>query len=989
MNLNTSKILVFENSATSSRIRLVFTLLITVLISACGSTDAPPPGDDLAEGMARLTISIPGLNPHQTAQKSTAVDKRVTARRDGVPAEVTSLLIEVLNEAAIILDSAEVIGTEGTVSLTIVEGENYTIRGRAFAGNELLFFGEAGLASVKAGTSTAVSLTLADQIQLDLTAFGDIETGVGATGINFTLAGLNDISINWYVNGVLGGNADSGLIDTSGRYTPPATLPLNPVIVITAEPAVAPSFAQSFSFSLLPADTVNNTPTADAGLDQSVNEQTTVTLNGSDSADSDGTISAFNWLQTAGAVVTLSDAGNASPQFTTPTLTNSEILTFELTVTDNEGAINSDSVSIAVQPVNIAPIADAGVDQTVNPAVVVNLSASASSDADGNITAYSWTRIAGDLTPVLLNASSENASFTSPSLQYGGFVTYRLRVTDNEAASSTDDITITVNGTDQPLVANAGPDQVVAENTLVTLNGSASNDPDNVITNYLWEELTNGGLVLSGSSATISTFTAPDVVTSTDFQFRLTVTNDNGDQVQDTTTVTVNNVLVTTNNVYFAASSGFGAQTIWVTDGTDAGTQQVAAVQTSNIALNESKTIAGSLYFAGNDGVNGTELWKTDGTLAGTEMFASADDLAYVGEGASASGDPGAFSVLGDKLLYRAVTSSVNGSNRVSEQLSLDTVNRTITPVSVAGTSSFSNIHVGTFNGLSYFYNKNSTPVISTILYKTDGVNAATIVKSFPQFDDIHDFTEANGELFFVLGSRELWKTDGTDAGTIQVKIFTGFVGEVGNFTGQKNMIAFNSRLIFVADDGEGRELWGSDGSVAGTVLIKDLDASIASSNPTEFNIVNGRLVFLSSEGGPATDGVWETDGTAIGTQRIFNLQVNTDIGFYDGVSTGVSIVVDSLNMMFFTANDGVNGNELWVTDGTSLGTRLVRDINSLDNSEPAMFREGNGFLIFSAQDEDFRAKLWRSDGTESGTTLIQDVNPGGFGNSAFFFVSG
>lgn len=960
----------------------VWVLIAVLLLGACQAEE------NASDGMATLVISIPGYEEKNGgdsgANKSPAVANRV-----GVPAEVTSLLIEVLSEAAVILDSAEIIGTEGTVSLTIVEGENYTIRGRAFAGNEMLFFGVTALASVKAGTSTAVSLTLADQIQLDLTDFGDIEIGVGATGVNFALNGLNDISINWYVNGVLGGNAENGLIDSSGRYTPPASLPLDPVIVITAEPVVAPSFAQSFSFSLLPADTVNNAPAADAGLDQSVNEQTSVTLNGSSSADSDGTISTYNWVQAGGTAVTLSGAGNASPQFTAPTLTSSEILTFSLTVTDNEGATGSDSISISVLPVNLAPVAVAGVDQTVNSAVVVNLLASASSDSDGNITAYNWTRIAGDLTPVLLNGSSENASFTSPSLQYGGFVTYRLSITDNEAATSTDDITITVNGTDQPLVANAGPDQVVNENTQVTLNGSTSNDPDNVITSYLWEELSNGGLVLSNSASAIPTFNAPNVVTSTNYQFRLTVTNDNGDQAHDTITVTVNNVLVSINNVYFAAAAGFSNHALWVTDGTDAGTQQVAAVQTSNTTLNDAKIIAGSLYFVGNDGVNGTELWKTDGSLAGTEMFASAADSAYVGEGASASGDPRAFSVLGDKLLYRAVTSSVNGSNRVSEHLSLDTVSKIITPVSVAGTSSFRNIDVGTFNGFSYFYNKSTSPVISTVLYKTDGVNAATAVKSFPQFDDMHDFTEANGALFFVLGSRELWKTDGTGAGTTLVKTFSGFVGDVGNFSGQKNMIAFNGKLVFVADDGQGRELWVSDGTTPGTVLIKDLDASIASSNPTEFNIVNGRLLFLSSEGGVTTDGVWETDGTTIGTQRIFNGQVNADIGTDAAASTGVSIVVDSLNLMFFSANDGVNGNELWASDGTSIGTHLVKDINTLGNSEPAMFRVGNGMLIFSAQDVDLRAKLWRSDGSEAGTTLIRDINPGGFGNSPFFPLGG
>ena len=136
-------------------------------------------------------------------------------------------------------------------------------------------------------------------------------------------------------------------------------------------------------------------------------------------------------------------------------------------------------------------------------------------------------------------------------------------------------------------------------------------------------------------------------------------------------------------------------------------------------------------------------------------------------------------------------------------------------------------------------------------------------------------------------------------------------------------------------------------------------------------------------------DGLWETDGTSIGTQRIAGIQVNGDIGFYDGSSTGVSIVVESLNMMFFTANDGVNGIELWVTDGTISGTSMVKNINTTSDSFPALFRKGNGFLIFTAIDDDGRAKLWRTDGTEIGTTIVKDIDLNGFGNSAFFQLAG
>ncbi|MCP4233867.1 MAG: hypothetical protein GY770_09865 [Aestuariibacter sp.] len=85
---------------------------------------------------------------------------------------------------------------------------------------------------------------------------------------------------------------------------------------------------------------------------------------------------------------------------------------------------------------------------------------------------------------------------------------------------------------------------------------------------------------------------------------------------------------------------------------------------------------------------------------------------------------------------------------------------------------------------------------------------------------------------------------------------------------GEHHSIAYNGLLYFVADDGQGRELWTSDGSSVGTVLLKDLDAGAGSNNPSEFRIVVGRLVFFSSEGGAATDGLWVTDGSIPGTVR-------------------------------------------------------------------------------------------------------------------------
>lgn len=861
------------------QIIIIVSLLFT--LAACSPPQESQNSSAYEEELASITVTIPGLK--NTANKSN------TAQRVGVPSEVSSLIIAVLDSDANVLDAAEVIGTEGSVTLSIEAGENYTIRGSAYAGSELLFRGEAVIAELKIGSQTSVALTLDDQVLLSLTTLADMEVGVAQSTVNFNLAGLNNLQINWYVNGVLGGNSSIGLISTQGLYTPPSVVPTNASIEITAEPLVAPSFAQSFTFQLL----VSTALISDAGSDQVINENNLVTLDGSNSQDSDNVITTFLWQEISSGGVVLNDTSAQQPTFNAPEVTANTQFEFQLTVTNDDGEQASDTVFV------------------------------------------------------------------------------------------------TVNHVDKPLVSHAGSDQVVDENTLVTLDGAASNDPDNVITTYLWEELSSGGIVLNNASSQQPTFTAPDIATSTVFTFRLTVTNDNGDSEIDTVDITVNEVLASNNKVYFAAREDFGDLNLWVTDGTNAGTQEVAAVRFDNYSFEEYKTIGDYLYFQGNTTADGRELWRTDGTLLGTEFFASADDSDYVNVGAPAGAEPIAFSILGDKLLYRGVISSVNNSNKIARYLAFDSVNEIVTQVSSSSVSSQKANNVATFNGESYYYENTFGPTVTT-LYKTDGTNLATAVISMNSYGTMKDFTEVNGELYFIFDDNALWKTDGTTIGTVELRVFTGLVGtSEGNFTGVNTMISFNNNLYFVADDGiNGRELWVSDGTSVGTVLLLDLDGTAASTSPSEFHIINGQLVFLSSEGGASTDGVWVSDGTALGTSRISNTLVNGDVSYYSGNETGRAKFVSSLNVLFFTGNDGVNGSELWVTDGTALGTKMVKNMSTVGSSNPSIFRSANGFMVFGAKDDDGHAKLWRTDGTNAGTSLIKDINAGGFENAVFFPLS-
>jgi len=196
-----------------------------------------------------------------------------------------------------------------------------------------------------------------------------------------------------------------------------------------------------------PPPPANNPPTSNAGPDQAVGRIVVVTLDGSASSDSDGTVASYAWTQTAGTVVTLDSTTAAMPTFTSPDTAAGEDLIFSLVVTDDDAAASAaDTVTITVSA-NSAPSADAGPDQTVSSLVVVTLDGSASSDSDGTIAAYAWTQTTG--TNVTLDETvPAMPTFTAPNVGADEVLTFELVVTDNDGAPSlADSVVITLNPT--------------------------------------------------------------------------------------------------------------------------------------------------------------------------------------------------------------------------------------------------------------------------------------------------------------------------------------------------------------------------------------------------------------------------------------------------------------------------------------------------------------------------------------------------------------
>ena len=426
---------------------------------------------------------------------------------------------------------------------------------------------------------------------------------------------------------------------------------------------------------------------------------------------------------------------------------------------------------------------------------------------------------------------------------------------------------------------------------------------------------------------------------------------------------------------FFAAEDATYGRELWKTDGTAQGTSLVKDIRPGSASSDPGELVDlnGALFFVADDGVNGKELWKSDGTPEGTSLVTDIRP-------GSGSSDPGELVDLNGTLFFVA-DDGVNGRELWKSDGTAE------------GTVLVRDIFPGTYtNG--------------------DG--------TYPNASDPQDLVNLNGTLFFTAddgaSGRELWKSDGTEAGTVLVKdLFPGtypyydngnYEGERPNASGPDKLTAVDGQLFFIArDEIHGTELWKSDGTEAGTALVKDIyegtDDGLSQSD--WLKNVDGTLFFTAAE---ALNGreLWKSDGTAAGTVMVKDISPGGH--WYDEYIDGIWVTgytpdssspqepVNVSGMLFFSADNGVNGRELWKSDGTAAGTVMVKDVfpgsvydpsSSSDvpnSSSPQHLTEVGGKLYFAAADATSGRELWASDGTAGGTFLMGDIVAGTGGSS-------
>ncbi len=347
---------------------------------------------------------------------------------------------------------------------------------------------------------------------------------------------------------------------------------------------------------------------------------------------------------------------------------------------------------------------------------------------------------------------------------------------------------------------------------------------------------------------------------------------------------------------------------------------------------------------------------------------------------------------VGNYLYYCALEDELNDALWVTDGTEKNKLlTREIFPVHGAGLT-----FLYDFDGLNYFSTDDG---FTAKLYASDGTMAGTelISTNISGFSYATNFFHHNNKVYFIAtaDSLSLWQTDGTISGTQEIK----------NFCNSPNSDCFEQPLktafdlenglfiFFVSTPLTGQEPWVTDGTTNGTTVLEIVAGSAESSYVPYMDgaVLNNKLYF------PAyTDAVGQelfvTDGTIAGTQLLKNINTTTGNEYYNVHSRPNSFFSDGISKVYFFAENGLDGDELWITDGTNTGTQMLiatqPGITQRGDVPSYYFFNGKTYFQLSTTNEVGSYNLYASDGTPSGTNVVKVFNSfmEVFGKNKFVF---
>lgn len=245
-------------------------------------------------------------------------------------------------------------------------------------------------------------------------------------------------------------------------------------------------------------------------------------------------------------------------------------------------------------------------------------------------------------------------------------------------------------------------------------------------------------------------------------------------------------------------------------------------------------------------------------------------------------------------------------------------------------------------------------------IWETNGTPAGTVKRQDINSNySINEFVVVGNKIFYYQ-NRELWAFDTVSNNLSLLKTF--------EYSGDVKLYPYNNQLIFAANDGiSGKEIWKSDGTVAGTSLVKDI-APNSGSSISDFKMLtlnNGKFYFMANTANGYV--LYESDGTMAGTNPLLPMQNTPQL---EGASGG-----DYFVFMGFNAS---GGSEPWISDGTVAGTKILKDIYPGTTSSMSINQKflklGNKIYFDNNTNgisPGYGNYIWETDGTEAGTVLF------------------